>query len=84
LKTTIDVGSSVISLAVLSNSDLASGSYDATVIIWDSNTWSLKLNLVGHTKTIWSLVELQNGNLASASEDNSIRIWETSDQYYYN
>jgi len=39
----------VISLAVLQNGDLASGSGDKTIKIWDSSTWSLKRTLTGHS-----------------------------------
>ena len=67
---------SVFSLAVLQNGDLASGSWDNTIKIWDTNTGSLKRTLVGHTGYVWSLAVLQNGDLASGSWDNTIKIWK--------
>lgn len=40
---------SVISLAVLQNNELASGSEDATIKIWDTNSGELMRTLVGHS-----------------------------------
>ena len=53
------------SLAVLQNGDLASGSEDKTIKIWDSSTWSLKRTLTGHSDWVRSLAVLKNGDLAS-------------------
>jgi WD40 repeat protein len=74
--TLIGHNDSVCSLAVLQNGDLASGSWDNTIKIWDTNTGSLKRTLVGHTGYVWSLAVLQNGDLASGSWDNTIKIWK--------
>jgi len=68
----------VRSLAVLQNGDLASGSFDQTIKIWDSSTGSLKRTLTGHSDWVMSIAVLQNGDLASGSGDKSIKIWDSS------
>ena len=65
-----------ISLAVLKNGNLASGSIDNTIKIWDTISGLLKVTLTGHSGDIESLVVLPNGNLASASHDGTIKIWQ--------
>jgi phospholipase A-2-activating protein len=64
-------------LVVLSNGDLASGSEDKTVRIWNSKNGNTKI-LNGHTSVVYSLALLPDGNLASGSADNTIRIWNTN------
>ncbi len=65
----------VARLATLPNGNLASGSYDKTVRIWNTNTGSLVYTLTGHLDAIYTLVTLPNGNLASGSQDKTIKIW---------
>jgi hypothetical protein len=65
----------VYSLATLSNGNLASGSVDNTVKIWNPNTGSLVYTLTGHSDYVYSLATLSNGNLASGSVDNTVKIW---------
>ena len=62
-------------LVVLPNVHLASGSEDATIKIWDTNTGKQIKTLEGHTYGINSLAVLPNGYLASGSEDTTIKIW---------
>ena len=66
-------GGPVYSLAVLQNGDLASGSSDQTIKIWDILTGSMKRTLTGHTNSVVSLAVLQKGDLASGSLDKTIR-----------
>jgi WD40 repeat protein len=70
--------SNVGSLTILPNGDLASGSMDKTIKIWDSNMGLLKRNLTGHTGTVFSVIVLPNGDLASGSSDKTIKIWNIS------
>ena len=67
----------VYTLATLSNGNLASGSYDYTIKIWNPNTGSLVYTLTGHTFWVLTLATLSNGNLASGSYDFTIKIWAT-------
>ena len=68
------------SLVLLPSGDLASGSRDNRIKIWNRNDWSLKHTLEGHADNVYSLVVLSNGvDLASVSSDGSIKIWNTQD-----
>ena len=78
LRRTLAVRSYVASLVVLPNGDIASGSSDSTIKIWNTTTYECKKTLEGHTDWIRSLVVLQNGDLASSSDDRTIRIWDTT------
>lgn len=66
-------------LAVLANGNLASGSYDQTIKIWNATDYSLIRTLTGHSDIVRSLALLRNGNLASCSSDNTIKIWNTNE-----
>jgi WD40 repeat protein len=63
-------------MIVLNNGDLASGSDDKTIIIWDSVTYSIKRVLNNHTNAVYSLALLPNDDLASGSLDWTIKIWD--------
>ena len=58
---------------------IASGSYDKTIKIWDTNKGDLKYTFDesngGHNGPVWNLVPLKNGYLASGSLDFTIKIW---------
>ena len=66
---------SVGSLVVLPNGDLASGSWDKTIRVWDTDTGECKQVLKGHTDLVSSLVVLPTGELASGPWDKTIRVW---------
>ena len=68
----------VRALVELQNGDLASGSWDNSIKIWNSSTGLLKRTLIGHTSWVSSLAVLQNGHLASGSADRTIKIWDRS------
>ena len=66
-------------LVVLPNGDLASGSDDNTIRIWDKDDGSPILTLQGHTGRIFSLAVLPNGYLASSADDKKLKIWSTNE-----
>ena len=68
----------VMCLAVLNNGELASGSYDRNIIIWDWHNGRLIRTLIGHTAVVHDLSVLPNGNLASCGWDRAIIIWNTT------
>ena len=65
----------ILSLAVMSNGWLASGSFDSNINIWDLEQRRLIKTLRGHTSVVTSLKALSNGNLVSCSNDDSIKVW---------
>jgi WD40 repeat protein len=66
---------SVWALYTLPNGDLASGSSDKSVIIWDTDKGTIKKRLEGHTDKVVALSLLLNGDLASGSLDKNVIIW---------
>ncbi len=64
-------------LQYLPNNELASGSLDKTIKIWNIQTCSLKFTLTGHEGNILCIVMLPDNEIASGSTDKTIRIWNT-------
>ncbi|HZL88898.1 MAG TPA: protein kinase [Pirellulaceae bacterium] len=57
---------------------IASGSQEGTVTIWDSSSGKVLCTLRGHARAVVSLAFTRDGRrLATASADQSVRIWET-------
>jgi WD40 repeat protein len=56
-------------VAILPNGDIASGSKDKTIRIWDpmNGSGAAKRNLIGHADFVNALAVLPNGDLASGS-----------------
>jgi WD40 repeat protein len=65
----------IFALAVLTNGQLASGSADNTVRVWNLDGECVA-TLVGHTERVLALAALDNGHLASRSRDWSVRVWD--------
>ena len=78
MKTLIGHTGYVLSLAVLYDGSLLSGSKDKTIQIWNTTTWLSQNILRGHNGWIYSLAALSDGLLASGSTD--IRIWDTKNR----
>jgi serine/threonine protein kinase len=56
---------------------LISGSYDATIKVWDLETGKDTLTLRGHTKGVATLALGKDGKrLISGSEDQTIKVWD--------
>ncbi|MBP5974414.1 NACHT domain-containing protein [Brasilonema sp. CT11] len=67
----------VSTLAFIENGQIASGSYDRTIRIWDVITGQCLRILRGHTGFIFSLTCSPDGKtLASGSADNTIKLWD--------
>ncbi len=61
---------------------LATASYDSTIQLWDTATWTPIHKLTGHTGAVHSVSWApDNRTLASASADHSIKIWDTQTGY---
>src|SRR4051812_5878669 len=72
----------ITSLAVLSNGNLASGSYDNTIKIWNVSNGTFDKKLTDHKNGLmWitTLVLLSNGDLVSGSLNGGIKIWDTNE-----
>lgn len=66
----------IFSLINLPNQQLASGSCDKTIKIWDIPTLKCVHTFIGHTGFIWSLTLLSNDKLISSSSDSTFKIWD--------
>ncbi|MBP9726696.1 MAG: WD40 repeat domain-containing protein [Gammaproteobacteria bacterium] len=65
----------VFALAALPNDQLASGSGDHTIKLWDARGVCVA-TLAGHTESVYALAALPNGQLASGSGDKTIKLWD--------
>ena len=64
----------VLALAVLPDSNLASGLYDNTIRVWDAASGACLLTLASHTSAVFALAVLPEGKLVSGSADKTIRV----------
>ena len=70
----------VTSLVLLENGNLASGSYDRYIKIWNTVSFRLVQSILTEHHQIESLVLLKNGYLASGGGlKNIVQIWNTRD-----
>ena len=60
----------------LPNGDLATGSADRSIKIWNPNNGSLKSTLFDHSNVVFGLTVLPNDQIASESFDKTIKIWD--------
>ena len=60
----------------LNENQLASGSCDKLIKIWDLNTSICLKSLNEHTGWVYSLVMLNENQLASGGNDTLIKIWD--------
>ena len=56
--------------------DLASGSFDKSIIVWDVAKGDKVHTLNGHTGYVRSVCSLAGNRLASGSDDKSIIVWD--------
>lgn len=68
-------------LVLLKNGQLASGSDDTTVRIWDTQprkprSLSCIHELKGHNDSVYAIAELKNDKLATGGKDLTVRVWD--------
>lgn len=68
----------VLSVAVEGN-QMASGSIDASIKIWNLDDGKIKQTLIGHSRGIWCLKFITKYLLCSGSYDSNIKIWNLKD-----
>jgi WD40 repeat protein len=65
------------SLAICKNGDFTIGAlYNGSLGIYDSTSFNLKYNLIGHTARIYKIIQLENDDLCSGSVDQTIKCWD--------
>jgi len=67
---------SVLTLCMLPDGRLASGSTDKTIWLWDLKTGAETARLEGHSGSVLTLCMLPDGRLASGSSDKTIGLWD--------
>ena len=72
----IGCGSSVMSLAVLTDGHVAAGCEDGVVRIVDADAGVVAAVLEGHSGYVAALAVLPDGRLASGSHDTCVRVWD--------
>jgi WD40 repeat protein len=65
----------VLSIEMLSEQFMASGSKDQIVIIWDLSSYSIKYNLTGHTISVRCIKRLSSNLMASGDMYGLIIVW---------
>ena len=65
----------IVSLIELSSGQLASGSYDNTIIIWNINT-SKKDKIINEKGRVFALLEFENNMILAGTSDNVINLWD--------
>jgi COMPASS component SWD3 len=65
----------ILSLAILPDKRIVSGSEDKTLRIWNLQTGKCDMILTGHTEPVVCVFTLPDGRIVSSSEDTTLRIW---------
>jgi WD40 repeat protein len=75
VRTLIGHSNTVITIEMLSEQFMASGSDDQKVIIWDLSSYSIKYTLTGHTSQVYSIKRLSPNLIASGHYNGKIIVW---------
>ena len=76
----------VMSICLLNDNKIISGSYDKTIKIWDINNVECEKTLQGHKSYVWKIIKIKmkkfiNCNLiASCSTDKTIKVWDVDSE----
>ena len=65
----------IVSLIELSSGQIASGSYDKTIRIWNINTEKEEI-IITEKGRVFCLLEFEKNKILSGSADNSITLWD--------
>ena len=65
----------IVSLIELSSGELATGSYDYTIRIWNMEN-KKEDKIINESGKVFSLLEFENGKLLSGTSENNINLWE--------
>ena len=80
---TINAHSQIVtSFLLLQDKRFASCSSDSTIKVYNSTSFTIELNIIGHHSPVYYLSQLENGILISSSEDRSARLWELAKTSY--
>jgi WD40 repeat protein len=67
-------------LCELNNGNIASGSVDKTIKIWNTQNKSCIFTIKGHSQTVWCIIPLKSGDFLSGSADGTVKIWNHEDK----
>lgn len=70
----------IVSLIELSSGEIATGSYDRTIKIWDINTQLCKKS-IEETGNVLCLLEFRPGFILSGTDENKIQLWDINNSY---
>ena len=62
-------------VAQLADGRIVTGSTDASLRVWDSESGDCTLELTGHTNGVFCVAQLADGRIVSGSTDKSLRVW---------
>ena len=65
----------IVTLIELSSGQIASGSYDKTIRIWDINTEKEEI-IIKEKGRVFCLLEFEKNKILSGTSDNSITLWD--------
>jgi WD40 repeat protein len=75
IQTLVGHSSSVLSIEMLDEQFMASGSKDQIVIIWDLSSYTIKYTLLGHTSWVTCIKRLSSNLIASGDYIGKINVW---------